>query len=379
MDRKPTIRDIARQAGVSPATASLALRNDPRLRKDTCSKVQHVAEDLGYHPNALMSQLLAQLRTTRTPKYQATLALVNASERATIMSEVQTFREWERGSLERATQLGYGVDKFWLYEEDMSPQRLATIFRARNIRGVIVAACVDNSRLPRDFDEIWKGFACVLLGVSNVRQLSHLACNDQYMTGRQAFQEAIRLGYRQPALVISEGIDSLVEGRFSGSFLSAQNLHPAKQRVPPFFFHSQLDKPITAKIGTPEILKRFGQWYERHQPDVIICIHPEIKDWVESLRLSVPKDVGLIHLDWNEELKGWAGMNQNNHLVGAAGIDMLIGQLHRNELGIPSFPKCLMVESSWVMGQTVRQQPVPKKHPCVADNGVKKKANSRHR
>ena len=60
MPPNPTIRDLAREAGVSAATASLALRNDPRLRKDTCDKVQQVAKRLGYHPNALVSQLLAQ-------------------------------------------------------------------------------------------------------------------------------------------------------------------------------------------------------------------------------------------------------------------------------------------------------------------------------
>lgn len=320
-------------------------------------KVQQVAERLDYHPNAVVAHLLAQLRTTRTPKYQATLALINASESASIIGEVQTFREWERGYRDRATQLGYCVDKFWLYEKDMTPHRLASIFRARNIRGVIVAACVDNSRLPRDFDEIWTGFACVILGVSNVRPVSHLACNDQFTTSRHAFEEALRLGYSKPGLVIGQEVDELVEGRFSGAYLSAQNCLPGRDRVPPFLFHSRLDKPLTAKIGTPETLKRFEQWFERHRPDVIICIHPEVKEWVtSSLKLSVPQDIGLIHLDWNEELKGWAGMNQNNHLVGAAGIDMLIGQLHRNELGIPSFPKCLMVESSWVMGETVRPQ-----------------------
>src|ERR1700677_1976425 len=355
MSPNPTIRDVAREAGVSAATASLALRNDPRLRKTTCSEVQRVAEKLGYHGNALVSQLLAQLRTTRTPKYQATLGLINASESPSIMSEVHTFREWERGYRERATQLGYSVDKFWLHEKDMTPHRLAVICRARNIRGVIVAACVGNN-LPPDFDEIWAGFACVLLGVGTVRHLSHLACNDQYSTAWQAFHEGINLGYERPALVISEEIDNLVDRRFSGAILAAQSQQPVKHVIPPFFFHSNLDKPPAAKIGSPEIQRRFQQWFERYDPDLILCIHPEIREWITAMKLSVPRDTGLFHLDWNEEHKGWAGMNQNSHLVGAAGIDMLVGQLHRNELGIPSFPKCLMIKSSWVSGQTVRQK-----------------------
>ena len=356
MERNPTIRDIAHEAGVSAATASLALRNDPRLRKETCEKVKLIADRMGYRPNAVVSQLLAQLRTTRSPKYQATLALINASESATSISEIPAFREWERGCRERAFQLGYSIDKFWLFEKDVSPNRLAAIFRARNIRGVIVAACVNKSHLPQDLEEIWAGFACVLLGVSSTQPLSHISCNDQYMTTWRAFEEASRLGYRQPALVMCGEINDLVDGRFCGAGLAAQMRFPVKKRIPPFVFHSQLDRPLTAKIGTPEIQKRFAQWFKRNQPDVIICIHPEIKEWVESLKLSVPKDVGLIHLDWSPELKGWAGMNQYHSLVGAAAVDMIIGQLHRNELGIPSFPKCIMVESSWVMGPSVCEQ-----------------------
>ena len=204
MERNPTIRDIAHEAGVSPATASLALRNDPRLRKETCEKVKLVAEKLNYHPNAVVSQRLAQLRTNRTPKYQATIALVNASESATSMSEIPTFREWERGCRERATHLGYNIDPFWLYEKQVSPHRLATILKARNIRGVIIAAFVDKTHAPVGLEEIWEGFACVLLGLNNVRPLCHTSCNDQYMTTWRAFEEAILLGYSRPALVISE-------------------------------------------------------------------------------------------------------------------------------------------------------------------------------
>ena len=90
MSANPTIRDVARAAGVAPATASLALRNCPRLRKTTCAKVQRAAKKLGYRPNAVVSQLLAQLRASRTPKYQATLGLINASESQGILGEIHT-------------------------------------------------------------------------------------------------------------------------------------------------------------------------------------------------------------------------------------------------------------------------------------------------
>ena len=51
-------------------------------------------------------------------------------------------------------------------------------------------------------------------------------------------------------------------------------------------------------------------------------------------------------------------MNQNGHVIGAAAVDMLVAKLHRNELGVPSFPKTMMIGSTWVSGDSVRGQKV---------------------
>ncbi len=350
MPTNPTIRDVARAAGVAPATASLALRNHPRLRKETCAKVQKAAAKLGYRPNAVVCQLLSQLRASRTPKYQATLGLINASENRALLNEIHTFRDWVGGVRERASALGYGVNEFWLHEKDVPPRRLTEIFRAQNIRGIIVAACMSREALPAGFDSILSSFACVVLGARGVRPALNLACNNQFSTIRRAFDEAIRLGCQRPALVMSEEVDELVERRFSGGFLAAQCGLPTSRRIVPFRYHSAVDVPLTARLATKEVISRFAAWFRRSRPDVILCIHPEVKEWVENLGAAVPGDVGLIHLDRDPTLANWAGMNQNNQLIGAGGIDMLVGQLHRNEIGVPSFPKCLLIESSWVDG-----------------------------
>lgn len=47
----PTIRDVARLAGVSPATASLALRSRPGVRARTRRLVEEAASELRYVPN----------------------------------------------------------------------------------------------------------------------------------------------------------------------------------------------------------------------------------------------------------------------------------------------------------------------------------------
>ncbi len=57
-----TIRDIARAAGVSVSTASLAVNGDPRVRPATRAKIEAVAASLDYHPSHV-ARSLSQGRT----------------------------------------------------------------------------------------------------------------------------------------------------------------------------------------------------------------------------------------------------------------------------------------------------------------------------
>src|SRR4051812_45656086 len=60
----PTIRDVARIAGVSIGTASKALNAGGRLSQETRDKVQRVAREINYRPNDLAQSLhRAQSRT----------------------------------------------------------------------------------------------------------------------------------------------------------------------------------------------------------------------------------------------------------------------------------------------------------------------------
>lgn len=62
MRRVTTIRDIARGAGVSVSTASLALNGDARVRAPTRERVLQVASELDYHPS-LAARSLSRGRT----------------------------------------------------------------------------------------------------------------------------------------------------------------------------------------------------------------------------------------------------------------------------------------------------------------------------
>ena len=47
-----TIKDIAREVNLSYSSVSLALNDDPRIKKDTKKRVKLKAEEMGYQRNA---------------------------------------------------------------------------------------------------------------------------------------------------------------------------------------------------------------------------------------------------------------------------------------------------------------------------------------
>jgi LacI family transcriptional regulator len=55
-----TIKDIAKDANVTPASVSMALKDHPRISKDTRRKIQRIAKKMGYQPNFLARALVSK-------------------------------------------------------------------------------------------------------------------------------------------------------------------------------------------------------------------------------------------------------------------------------------------------------------------------------
>jgi LacI family transcriptional regulator len=341
MDAAPSIRTLAKIAGVSKATISLALRDHPRIRPAERARIQRIAAQASYRPNALVANLLAQLRVSKTSGYRSTLGLVCVTKNRILLEVVPTFREWIAGCHARAAELGYGVDQFWLYEPEMSPARMIQILDARNIRGLIIIGVLERGALPPKFDPVWERSAAVVLGARPGRSNLPFVANDQFSTAVRSVEELLALGYRRPGLCLNQGLDETVGNRFGAGFWVAQSKLPIKQQVPVFCYELKGEK-------------RFRLWIKRYRPDAIITAHGAIEQWLNSMGLSAPRDIGLVHLD-KSDVENWAGMKQNNAQIGSAAIDMLIGQLHRNEPGVPLLHQSILIGSTWQPGPSVRQ------------------------
>ena len=341
----PTMADVARVAGVSKNTVSLALRGSPRLPAATRLRIEKVAEEIGYRRNATVAHLMSELRQSRVPRFQATLGLVNANEDREAFQRHPTIPHYVKGCRLRAQQLGYGLDEFWMHEPNLSPQRWLSILRTRNIRGLLLVGLMHSNRLPDKLAPVWEAMPCIVTGVRTREPELSFACSDHHALALAAFEKAIRRGYQRPALVLDGVIDKLIEGRFTAGFLTGQRrLVAPRNRTQPFHEVAQAREDLAC----------FAEWFEKTKPDVIFTLYHDVRRWLNRMNVRVPEDVGLIQYEWRNDHADWAGMDQRNELVGEAAVDMLVSLIHNNERGIPNVPRATLVGSRWVEGQTIR-------------------------
>jgi LacI family transcriptional regulator len=339
-----TMADIARDLGVSKNTVSLALRGDPQISAPTRDRVRAAAHRLGYTLNPVISHLMAELRRAEAPRAHRTIALLNGFRAADAFRVHPTIPAYVAGCRRRAAALGYGTDDFWLHDPQLDGARLSRILEARGIRGLILIGTMDDHRLPQRFAETWPRFACAVTGVRTEGPELSFCCVDHHALVLKAVEQALRLGYRRPGLAIDGKIDRLVEGRFSSGMAVAQQDLPASRRLPAF-------TELTAAREDP---RAFRTWLRRWRPDVILTLYNTVRRWVEDAGLDVPRDIGLIQLEKRPDNSDWAGMDQHNDLVGEAAVEMVVGQIHNGDGGIPAHPRATLIEASWVPGRTVR-------------------------
>lgn len=335
-----TLRQIAAQAGVSHVAVSLALRNHPSISAATRERIQALAAKLGCRPNAYVSALMSEVRTRRVSG-QPILALLNAWPERELLHRRIFHAHAIAGIQSRASELGFSAEEFWLHEPRMTPARTAKILRARGIDGVIVLGMAEpNSTLDFDFAQ----FASAACGTSLRHPVIHRATPALFDAMQLAVRQARAAGAIRIGLALTPFIDERNEERWRGAFLVAQRHEPPAGRLPPLFLRA--DEP-----------ERFLRWREKHRPDVIISSLSElpIPDWLARASLRAPRDVGLISLYAADAFPRAARVDANAAHIGAACVDLVVAQLHRNERGLPPFRKEVVIAPSWVGGATLAQ------------------------
>jgi LacI family transcriptional regulator len=332
------MQQIADAAGVSRMAVSLALRNSPKISKATAERIRNIADELGYRPNPMVSALMTQLRHGREVRKPSVLAYVTAFPTENGWRQPGPQVAFHEGAKQRALQLGYILEEWWLRRAGMTERRFCEILHARNIHGMIVAPLPTDSA-PLELE--WAKFASATISYSlSTPSLNRASC-DYFGSIQLALKEMTALGYRRIGLAIVEDCDQRVQQHWTAGMLSYQQHLPLADRVPTL-------------LGRATGSRTFVDWFHEHQPHAVLSIGGECVRILHELGLRIPQDVGFANLALLPGQPDMAGVNQNAEHVGAAAVDLLDGQLRRNERGIPRLSRTLLIPGEWSLGPTVR-------------------------
>lgn len=138
MASTPSIREIAKVAGVSRTTVSDALRDLPSVAPKTKQKIQKIADKMGYQKDARVGELMSYLRERKTKREWIPVAWLHTQPTANLF-HLAIWREMYQGAEEKAKSVGFELTHHWLKDPKMPPKRLTQILHARGITGLILS------------------------------------------------------------------------------------------------------------------------------------------------------------------------------------------------------------------------------------------------
>lgn len=336
----PTLEMIARAVGVSPSTASRALHHHPAIAASTVARVQATAKAMGYRTNPIVSDLMRRIRGRGRTLHLGMIAFLTFHDSMSGWKNTLIYREFFEGAKQRAQDLGFDLESVWAAQPGVTPARLNAILEARGIRGVIVGP----RPTPPDPDLIdWNRWAAACIGMPIEGRTLHIANSNRLRTMERLLAVLHTRGYRRIGLALRPG-QAQVDHGWQSAMLYYQHLRPVDQRVP------MLSRELWHK-------HKVAEWVKAHRPDVIIGMAKCLPDWIQCTGARIPEDIGFIHLALEFEAGHPAGIDQHPRLIGAAAVDLVVNHILSNEQGLPSHPRSLTIEGTWIEGPTVRPPP----------------------
>jgi len=177
-----------------------------------------------------------------------------------------------------------------------------------------------------------EGLASVTIGTSLHEPVMHRVAANLYQGCRLACTRLREQGFRRIGLVLSPGMIERVEGRWLGAYLEEQYRWPVDDRLIPLFPNEN---------GKKELL----QWSAGQKPDVVLLADAYVDEWLAALPKAPPR--AWLRVLANKR-KGVMGIDTRPDKMGAAAVELVVGQIHRNERGSPGIPHTLLLEGVWL-------------------------------
>jgi LacI family transcriptional regulator len=187
-DKRLTIRDVAKVAGVSAQTVSRVLNNRPDVAAGTRAHVQQVIAELGYAPNVI-ARNLSRGRSN-------TLGVIGFGLTYYGPSSTLTGIEW------KANELGYSLNLSLI--DRIEPSRVDRIlynFLSQQVAGIIWAVPGNIN----SFEWLSEKFSAIEIPLVYINKgptkTDFIAALDNHMGGRLAAEHLIEQGYQRIGII----------------------------------------------------------------------------------------------------------------------------------------------------------------------------------
>jgi LacI family transcriptional regulator len=301
-------------------------------------RIQSIAKELGYAPDARIISWMAKMQQAKSKDLLPIAWLNTHTHEEDAWRKHSYLTPFLYGARERCHSLGYRIEEFWLRQPNLTMHRLSQILYQRGIEGVIITYPANHVRLK------WEYLASVALGGALLAPRLHCVTTDYYFNMKMALKVLRRYGYRRVGLFLSkEGLrfSHRLDETIAYYFVATT---PARDRVPTHTYSSPDEEVIR---------KEFIDWIRRYRPEVVICANNNVVRWIEATGLRVPKDIGVVHLSLDDDVLDWAGIHSHKRTMGEAAAEWVISMIHTHRFGVPDSAMTMLVRGTWQTGKTL--------------------------
>ncbi len=314
MEKKLTLRDIARLAGVSHTTVSRALNKDPSVRQETAKKILAVVKAQQYRLHGLARRF----------------ARGHSSLIGLMVADIKNpfYAELARGIEDQARKLGYLVI-ICSTDDRMDVQaRYTETVIGTGIDGLILASV--RVQDPTAEKLIKEKFPLVMVNRRLKAEIGEYVVLDNRKGAFQLTSHLIESGYRDIAIITGPDDMSTAIERLQG-YRQAMQEHRIRLRK-----HSIQHVNFSRREGFKAAMKLLT---EKDRPDAIFggndYIAMGIMDAARHLKLRIPKDLAVVGFDDTEfaQLVQLTTVSQREYEMGDLAVQLLIESIERKKPG----------------------------------------------
>jgi LacI family transcriptional regulator len=318
---------------------SFALRDSEEVSATTRERLQRLARARGYRADPLVTAMFSQVRRQKLRGDHRIIAYVNTWWPRTAWESCSTKTGQFRGAAQRAAELGFRLENFWLGAPGMSAPRLAQVLKARSVRGLLIGPL---QRQDQRIDLPWDDFSTATIGYSLHTPVVSRACHAHFRGMYQAMDILVSRGYQRIGYVTSRDFETRVNSLWGAAFRLKQHELKQRNRIEPMVFEGEAENA------------GLRRWLAAARPDAIVNALPGVFELLAKPGGELPGCLGFVHLDLPNHLRtaGVSGIDQLWEISGAVALDLVANQLFTNTRGLPAHPLTQLVEGTWIEGST---------------------------